>query len=128
MPRRMLGCPTASHSRTPDGTSERLARLAFVVRDYSQHRLFLSRPPCSRRGRGRFRLQVRTRRAAGGRRIRTPGPKLGEAGADAIEYAIGFGVFLLFGEFEPAQVIGHELARRSLCRAAQTRSISRSIP
>ena len=42
------------------------------------------------------------------------GPKPGEAGADAIEYAIGFGILLLFGQLQAPQVIGHQLVRVSL--------------
>ena len=41
-------------------------------------------------------------------------PKPGEATADAIEYAIGFGVLLLPNKLHAPQIICHEMVRRSL--------------
>ena len=39
------------------------------------------------------------------------GRKAGEAGADAVAYAIGLGILLLFCEFHAAKVIGQEMVR-----------------
>ena len=55
-------------------------------------------------------------------------PKRSKAGADAIEYPIGFGILLLPGELDAPQIIRHEMVRGNFSIGSMSSSAALYFP